>query len=335
MSAVVTTSPTTSQRPLGRGETVVVTAGATDPGRVRSVNQDYFFDGRIAPYGYLAVVADGMGGHISGEVASRGAVEAFTDCLRRTRAHAPVALARAAQAANVEVYNRAIEKPEHGGMGTTLTTVLIDDQVGLVGHVGDSRAYLLRDGNVTRLTHDHSWVADRVRQGLLSEDEASKHRYRNVITNAIGATPTFRLDVLHFEVKPGDVVLVVSDGISMLLSEPLMAQFASQLEPEAAVRRLLREANDRGAPDNITAVVLKVVEVATRQKRYDLPEHQLEASTVDIGDTLSGIRAVEDGFPANGPISRFKRHPWYAYRGWLVGSISLLALIIFFLIQRG
>src|SRR5690606_4280988 len=249
--------------------------------------------------------------------------------------HAPVALARAAQAANVEVYNHAIDHPEHRGMGTTMTAVLIDDQVGLVGHVGDSRAYLLRAGVLTRLTDDHSWVADRVRQGLLSEDEASKHRYRNVITNAIGATPTFRLDVLHFEVRAGDVVLVVSDGVSMLLSEPAMAQYASQLEPEAAVRRLLREANDRGAPDNVTAVVLKVTDVASRPKRYDLPERQLEASTIDIGDTLSGIRAVEDGFPANGPISRVKRHPWYAFRGWIVGSVSLLALIVFFLLQRG
>lgn len=309
-------------------------AGASDPGRVRSVNQDCFFAGPVAPHGHLAVVADGMGGHISGEVASRSAIEALIDALRRSRAQAPVALARAAQAANVAVYNQAIEHPEHRGMGTTLTAVLIDDQVGLVGHVGDSRAYLLRDGAVIRLTDDHSWVADRVRQGLLSEDEASKHRFRNVITNAIGATPTFRLDVLHFEVKPDDVVLVVSDGISMLLSEPLMAQFATGLEPETAVRRLLREANDRGSPDNVTAVVMRVAEVAVRPKRYDLPEHQLETSTVAIGDTLSGIRVVEDGFPANGPLSRFKRHPWYAYRGWLLGSVSLLALILFFLVRR-
>ncbi|HZJ09959.1 MAG TPA: protein phosphatase 2C domain-containing protein, partial [Trueperaceae bacterium] len=329
MSAVMTTPPARQERPAGRHETVVLSAGASDAGRVRSVNQDCYFEGAIGAYGHLAVVADGMGGHISGEVASRTAVEALIDSLKRNRAHAPVALAKAAQAANVEVYNHAIEHPEHRGMGTTLTAVLIDDQVGLVGHVGDSRAYLIRDGHVIRLTDDHSWVADRVRQGLLSEDEASKHRYRNVITNAIGATPTFRLDVLHFEVKPKDVVVVVSDGISMLLSEPLLAQFATTLEPKVAVRRLLREANERGAPDNVTAVVLEVVEVAPRPKRYDLPERQLEASTVAIGDTLSGIRVVEDGFPANGPISRFRRHPWYPYYGWLLGSISLLTLIVF------
>lgn len=323
------------ERTPGPGTTVVRAAGATDAGRVRSVNQDCYFEGRVAHHGHLAVVADGMGGHISGEVASRSAVEALVDSLRRNRAHPPVALARAAQAANVEVYNYAIEHPEHRGMGTTLTAVLVDDQVGLVGHVGDSRAYLVREGKLIRLTDDHSWVADRVRQGLLSEEEASKHRYRNVITNAIGATPTFRLDVLHFEVKPKDVMLVVSDGISMLLSEPLMAQFASTLEPKAAVRRLLREANDRGAPDNVTAVVLAVEEVTPRPKRYDLPERQLEASTVAIGDTISGIREVEDGFPDNGPIGRFRRHPWYPYRAWLVGSVSLLALIVVFLLRRG
>jgi len=335
MSAVVPLPQARPQRPPARGQTAVQGAGASDPGRVRSVNQDFYYEGPVGSYGHLAVVADGMGGHISGEVASRSAVEALTASLRHNRAHAPVALARAAQAANVEVYNQAIEHPEHRGMGTTLTAVLIDDQVGLVGHVGDSRAYLLRDGQIIRLTDDHSWVADRVRQGLLSEDEASKHRYRNVITNAIGATPTFKLDVLHFEVRPQDVVLLVSDGISMLLSEPLMAQLATSHEPKVAVRRLLREANDRGAPDNVTAVVLRVDEVVSRHKRYDLPEKQLEASTVAIGDTLSGIREVEDDFPANGPVARLKRHPWYQYRGWLLGCVSLLAVIVFFLLRRG
>ncbi len=307
-------------------------AGATDPGRVRSLNQDAYHFGQVPPHGHLGVVADGMGGHISGELASRRAVETLVATLESSRAQAPVALARAAQAANVAVYNHALENPVHRGMGTTLTAVLIDDQVGLVGHVGDSRAYLLRDGQLARLTHDHSWVADRVRQGLLSEDEASKHRYRNVITNAIGATPRFRLDVLHFEVRPGDRVLIVSDGVSMLLSEALMEQVVAGSEPDEAVRRLLREANDRGSPDNVTAVVLHVVDVALRHKRYDLPEHQLEVATVAIGDTLSGIRQVEDGYPANGPVARLRRHPWFPYRGWVLGSAVLLALLISFLV---
>jgi len=329
--ASLTLMPAASGKP---GETRVESAGATDPGRVRSVNQDFFFAGQVEGLGHLAVVADGMGGHISGEVASRRAVEVLTDTLKRSRAHPPVALARAAQAANVEVFNHAALHPEHRGMGTTMTAVLIDDQVGLVGHVGDSRAYLVRGGELRRLTDDHSWVADRVRQGLLSEDEASKHRYRNVITNAIGATPSFRLDVLHFEVQPGDVVLVVSDGISMLVSEPLMAQLVSTLRPQAAVARLIREANDRGSPDNVTAVVLKVAEVSRRHKRYDLSEHSLQTSTVDIGDTLSGIRRVEDDFPDNGPLSRLKKHRFYPYRFWIASSALMLGLVVFFVLLR-
>ncbi len=315
--------------------THIVSAGASDAGRVRSVNQDWFFAGDIAGRGHLAVVADGMGGHTAGEVASRRAVDTLVESLKRSRAQPPVALARAAQAANVEVYNYALEHPQHTGMGTTLTAVLIDDQIGLVGHVGDSRAYLVRDRVITRLTVDHSWVADRVRQGLLSEEEANKHRWRNVITNAIGATPTFRLDVLYFEVLPGDSVVVVSDGVSMLLGEPLMAQLVSDHPPSGAADQLLAEANERGAPDNVTAVVMQVESVGFRPKRYDLPGTPLVASTVDIGETLSGIRRVEDGFPGNGPWQRFKRHPWYPYRFWVLGSVYLLALLVLFLLWRG
>lgn len=318
----------------GPATTRVISSGATDPGRVRSLNQDYFFVGDVPGRGHLAVVADGMGGHTAGEVASRRAVETMVESLRRSRAQPPVALARAAQAANVEVYNYALENPQNKGMGTTLTAVLIDDQVGLVGHVGDSRAYLVRDGAATRLTVDHSWVADRVRQGLLSEEEAKRHRWRNVITNAIGATPTFRLDVLYFNVLPGDLVVVVSDGVSMLLDEKRIAQVVTDNDPDAAARALLDEANERGAPDNLTAAVLRVDEVAFRPKQYDLPGTPLEAESVDIGETLSGIRRVEDGYPSNGPLQRMKRHPWYPYRFWILGSAYLIVLLALFLIWR-
>lgn len=327
------TTPSTRAR-NGALTTRVISAGATDPGRVRSLNQDFFFVGDVPGRGHLAVVADGMGGHTAGEVASRRAVETMVESLRRSRAQPPVALARAAQAANVEVYNYAIENPQNKGMGTTLTAVLIDDQVGLVGHVGDSRAYLVRDGAATRLTVDHSWVADRVRQGLLSEEEAKRHRWRNVITNAIGATPTFRLDVLYFNVLPGDLVVVVSDGVSMLLDEKHIAQVVTDTDPQTATALLIDEANERGAPDNLTAAVLRVDEVAFRSKQYDLPGTPLEAESVDIGETLSGIRRVEDGYPSNGPLQRLKRHPWYPYRFWILGSAYLIVLLALFLIWR-
>jgi protein phosphatase len=319
----------------GQQVTLVASAGTSDPGRVRTVNQDWYFAGTVGRSGHLGVVADGMGGHTAGEVASRKAIETLVDALRQSRSQPPVALARAAQAANVEVYNLAIERPELKGMGTTLTAVLIDDQVGLVGHVGDSRAYLVRGGKATRLTVDHSWVADRVRQGLLSEEEARRHRWRNVITNAIGATPTFRLDVLYFDVQPADTVVIVSDGVSMLLGDEDIVKRVTGVTPEAAARDLVAAANDRGSPDNATAVVLRAEAVASRQKRYDLPSAPLVPASVDIGETLSGIKAVEEDFPGNGPWQRLKRHPLFPYRYWLMGCAYLLVLLVLFIVWRG
>ncbi len=326
--------PASRQQP-GQPVTLVASAGTSDAGRVRTVNQDWYFAGSVGRCGHLGVVADGMGGHTAGEVASRKAIETLVEALRQSRSQPPVALARAAQAANVEVYNLAIERPELKGMGTTLTAVLIDDQVGLVGHVGDSRAYLVRDGRATRLTVDHSWVADRVRQGLLSEEEARRHRWRNVITNAIGATPTFRLDVLYFDVRPSDTVVIVSDGVSMLLGDDDIVKHVAGVTPEAAARNLVAAANDRGSPDNATAVVLKAESVGARQKRYDLPSEPLVSASVDIGETLSGIKAVEEDFPGNGPWHRVKRHPLFPYRYWLMGCAYLLVLLVLFIVWRG
>jgi PPM family protein phosphatase len=319
----------------GDAPATLVTAGAaSDAGRVRVVNQDAFWSGQVGNKGFLAVVADGMGGHQTGEVASQQALDTFLASLRSLRAHAPAALARAAQAANLEVHAMASERPEHQGMGTTLTALLIDDQVGLVGHVGDSRAYRLRDGALAQLTQDHSWVADRVRQGLLSSEEARRHRWRNVITNALGAGPSFRLDLGSVDVRAGDRFLLCSDGVSAMVTEGLMTQILTDHAPQAAAAALIAEANDRGSPDNVTAVVVEVAAVAHKPKRYELPPASAEPTSVQVGDTMSGIREVEDTFPVRSPLRLLRRQPWYPYRGWLVGSLYLLLLFVVFSLWR-
>jgi PPM family protein phosphatase len=337
----VATAPGPRDRRDGEGVAVteratrVTKGGATDAGTVRAVNQDAFWVGEIAGKGTLGVVADGMGGHQTGEVASRKAVTVFREALQRSRAHPPAAIARAAQAANLEIYAYALANPEHRGMGTTLTTVLIDDQVAIVGHVGDSRAYLVREGRIEQLTHDHSWVADRVRQGLLSEAEARRHRWRNVITNALGATATFKLDLQHFAVREDDRIVLVSDGVSMLLSDEVMRLIVTGEPPQEAAERLIREANERGSPDNVTAVVLHVGRVATRTKRYTVPDGEHEPSSIDITDTLSGIRKVEDAFPVQSLLGSARRQPWYPYRLWILGSLYLVLLFLLFAVWRG
>jgi PPM family protein phosphatase len=141
-----------------RSLTRALYAGLSEAGRVRSINQDSHFVGEMET-GYVAVVADGMGGHKTGEVASQKAVETIRGELSQASTHPPAALAKAVQAANLEIFDYASLHPEHQGMGTTLTTVFIDDQVGLVGHVGDSRAYLIRNNGIRQLTFDHSWVS--------------------------------------------------------------------------------------------------------------------------------------------------------------------------------
>ena len=327
-------APPPPDEPRAERATRVTYGGATHAGKVRAVNQDSYWIGEVPGKGTLGVVADGMGGHNTGEVASQQAVTVFRTALQRSRAHPPAAIARSAQAANLEIYAYAVANPENRGMGTTLTAVLIDDQVAIVGHVGDSRAYLIRDGVIEQLTHDHSWVADRVRQGLLTEEEARRHRWRNVITNALGATATFKLDLQHFEVRDGDRILVCSDGVSMLLSDVMMTSIVGGHGPQEAAEMLLAEANDRGSPDNVTAVVLHVQHVVARPKRYTLPEH-VEPSSIEITDTLSGIRSVEDAFPVQSLLTAMRRQAWYPYRMWIVGSLYLLLLVLVFAIWRG
>lgn len=315
-------------------ETKVRFSGASETGAVRAINQDSFFVGELDSY-YLAAVADGMGGHKTGEVASQKAIEILRRELLKRKNHPPTALAKAVQAANIEIFDYAQDNPDHEGMGTTLTTVLIDDQVGLIGHVGDSRAYLIRDNSIRQLTYDHSWVAERVRQGVLSEQEAKKHRLRNVITNALGSSAEVKLDIFHFEVQAGDRLLLCSDGISMLLSDEQLLDIVMQNGFEEAVQTLISEANGRGSPDNITAVVLEIEQVEKQSKPYSLPsEHAAEPQSVTISPTMTGIRMIEDVYPRQDTVSKMKRQAWYPYRLWILGSLYLVLLIVIFTALR-
>ncbi len=302
-------------------------SGDSSPGQVRAANQDSFFLG-ATPYGALALVADGMGGHVSGERASRKARDALVQALKNGSKYPPLAIARAVQRANLEIFDHAAAHPEDHGMGTTLTLVLIDDHLALVGHVGDSRAYLIRDGTITQLTRDHSWVADRVRQGLLSGDEARRHQWRNIITNSVGTQPTLRLELSALTLQAGDRLLLCSDGLSLLLADELLLQIVQQTPLEDAARELVRRADERGSPDNVTALVLEVAEVAPRPKAYTLPAEM--PVSVTLGEGPEGLAAVEAAFSYRGRSARLRRHPLWPYRWWLLGCLSLLALFAFF-----
>ena len=302
-------------------------AGDSNAGTVREANQDSFFL-ELTPNGALALVADGMGGHVSGELASRKARDVLAQALWNYASYPPLAMAEAVQRANLDIFDHAAANPGDRGMGTTLTVVLLDDQLALVGHVGDSRAYLVREGAITQLTQDHSWVADRVRQGLLSGDEARRHGWRNIITNSLGTQPEVRLELSALTLQAGDRLLLCTDGLSLLLPDELLLEVVAHTPPDEAVRELVRRAHERGSPDNVTALVALVREVEARPKAYTLP---LEMPvSVLLGEDDEGLASVEAAFPYRGRWAWLRRHPLWSYRGWLLGCALLLALFAFF-----
>ncbi|PZA05766.1 MULTISPECIES: Stp1/IreP family PP2C-type Ser/Thr phosphatase [unclassified Meiothermus] len=241
--------------PAPESATAVVSAARTDPGRKRADNQDAVAQ-ELMPYGGIFVVADGMGGHRTGALAAQLAVEKICEVLRAEKP-LPKRLVEAFEVANAVIYE-AGQKPESRGMGTTATALWLDLPYALIAHVGDSRAYLLRKGQLSQLTQDHSWVAERVRQGLLTEEEAKNHRWRNVITNALGSFPEVRVDLLGVKVEPGDIFLLCSDGLSGVLEDRVLAEMLRNHPPHEAAERLVQLANEWGGPDNISVVVVSV-----------------------------------------------------------------------------
>lgn len=230
---------------------LVEIAQASDVGRVRPHNEDR----SLAELPVIAV-ADGMGGAKAGEVAAEMAVHAVS------AVEAPVSqagLRAAIEQANRDIRRVAETDPDKAGMGTTLTAATLEDGRLSVLHVGDSRAYLWRDGELRQLTHDHSMVAELVRRGTLSPQEAERHPHRNVITRALGAEAEVQVDTLSQAIQPGDVVLICSDGLSTYVSDAdIAATLASAPRLKAAARALVDRANAAGGVDNITVVLARV-----------------------------------------------------------------------------
>jgi len=244
--------------------------GLTHVGRQRQHNEDAFL---VEGDARLFLVADGMGGHAAGEIASRIAVDSINEFIVHTKEddgtwpHAydehykrsTNRLMAAVRMANTRVLEAMRKDARLRGMGTTVVACMADDTTVSVAHVGDSRAYMIRDGQLSRITNDHSWVFEQVQAGMLTEAEAEKHPLRNVITRALGGALQVTPDASEIDAKPGDVFLLCSDGLTGMVpeSEILRVVTASSGDLRKACQQLIDAANERGGLDNVTAVLVE------------------------------------------------------------------------------
>ncbi len=243
-------------------------AQLTDVGRKREHNEDNMAfvipkDSQVmASKGALFIVADGMGGHAAGEVASEIAVDTVSNMYYQEDSNdVAVSLLRAIRRANVSIHQRAAENLLRTGMGTTCVAAVLRGNMAYIANVGDSRAYLLRGNQVKQISHDHSWVAEQVRAGLLTEEQARTHAQRNVITRCLGTQAEVDVDVFHEELHEGDCLVLCTDGLSGLVSDEELQRIVDQFVPQESVYHLVEKANENGGPDNITAIVVRVQEV--------------------------------------------------------------------------
>ena len=227
----------------------------THQGLVRANNQDNWL-AESALYG----VADGMGGHKGGETASRVALQVFRNAIGQKKPDAD-ALRMAVEAANRRVYEMSARDDTLSGMGTTMSMIWQDTNRLLIAHVGDSRIYRLREGRLQQITNDHSFVAELVRNNIITPEMAKTHPQRNIITRAVGVDPFVQVDVLQEELLPGDLWLICSDGLHGMVEDEEIQTILSEMELEDAAERLISRALENGGHDNVTFVLLSNTEV--------------------------------------------------------------------------
>jgi protein phosphatase len=274
---------------------------ASDLGRQRQGNEDNYFV--RAP---LFVVADGMGGAQAGEVASEMAVESFEG--RLPDGPTGDALAGVIRNANRRIHDRSRSDQQFAGMGTTVTAAYVGESDVTVAHVGDSRAYLWRDGELTRLTRDHSLVGELVARGKLTEEQAEAHPQRNVITRALGAEPDVEVDVEVFGARDGDVFLLCSDGLTGMIQEPGARRVLEGMRDlDQAGRDLIAAANAAGGRDNITVILFRLEEVSSAGDGAGAAGGLAAAPEAEPGETIEYDTFAGEAVPRQG-VSRPSAH---------------------------
>lgn len=303
-------------------------AARTDTGRQRQHNEDSYF--ARSP---VFAVADGMGGARAGEVASRLAAETFEprfDELQEAR-RPEEALRDLATDANRRIYELAQADEKTSGMGTTLTAAYVGDRSVSIAHVGDSRAYLYRNGKLKRLTRDHSLVEELRRQGRLTEEEAEDHPQRSIITRALGPEPEVDIDTHTHRARDGDVFLLCSDGLTTMVSEERLAEVLAESKSlDVAARALVKEANAAGGKDNITVIAFRVADTGEGSDDLDqtiVGGTAVEREQTETADAPTGT-LVMSAEQAEAERAKAEKKPTHRLRRRLLIALAVVALLL-------
>jgi PPM family protein phosphatase len=241
-------------------ETKLLIGAATDVGQRRDHNEDAFVTFPTEDGGQVLVVADGMGGHLAGEVASAKAIVVIRRELQRATDDPSSALRAAIELANREIWDEAASDPEKAGMGSTVVAAIVIGNRAYLANAGDSPAYLVRGGQTEQVTRDHGLVAEQVEAGIIKEEDAEHHPYRHILTRCLGAEASVEVEVYSpRELLPGDLMVLCSDGLTEHVQRRELADLIASLDPEQVARDLVRVANERGGHDNITVVVARAI----------------------------------------------------------------------------
>jgi protein phosphatase len=349
---------TTGQHRLPRNDIEV--GCLTDMGMVRSENQDDYCyyepesDEDLLWKGRLLVVCDGMGGHNGGTVASRTTVQAIRDSFRASATrNLKRLLSIAIDRANVAVREKGARDITLRNMGTTCVALAVRGSKVQVAHIGDSRAYLFRDGKIERITRDHTYLNDLIEIGLLSPEKARTHPEKNIITRCVGMGDVLNVDFNSREAKPGDLFLLCSDGLYNHVEDEEMRDLTTRLEPQAACQAMVDLANQRGGEDNITVAIFRIQNVpeafaavnAEDDDDAETPEHPTPVLTLepgeptpreahpvvdDQGDTVESAMGLASP-PAAAPLARKS-----SLKSWLLLiAVEIVILFVLQLLIRG
>lgn len=289
----------------------IVSSAATDVGRTRQVNEDAYLE-----HHPLFVIADGMGGHVAGDVASATAIETIQQGWNGSSDIESIT--SMIKQANRAIFEKARTDPNLSGMGTTCTAVLLDGSAAHVAHVGDSRAYLFRDGELSQVTEDHTVVGRMEREGKLTAEEAHRHPHRNIITRALGIEDDVEVDTWELELVEGDRLVICSDGLNSMLDDTQIREtLLTGEDATTAARSLVDAANNAGGEDNITVIVLDAVPDDYEAPAPPPPPEQAEVAREDTApDPRYETQMVATPPP---PRRRWRRLVW---------SLVVLALIL-------